>query len=65
MKLIWYNSITKCYEYGDTKEFRTIKSNLVDTSTITILMEFSQNNDMLAQKVISELNMAKKESLTA
>lgn len=63
MHLIWYNSITKKYEYGSSVEFKSLKitSNLGDA--LTILMEFTSDDKVLAHKIIGELNIAKSEPL--
>jgi len=61
MHLIWYNSISKRYEYGSSKEFRTLKSKSDEGEALTILMEFPGDNKALANKIIGELNIANEE----
>lgn len=61
MHLIWYNSISKKYEYGSSTEFRTLKSNSEEGDALTVLMEFPGDDKALANKIIEELNIAKHE----
>lgn len=63
MHLIWYNSVTKKYEYGSSREFKSLKKNGNQGDALTILMEFTEDDPVLANKVIGELNIAKTEPL--
>lgn len=63
MHLIWYNSVTKKYEYGSSQEFKSLKKNSDWGDALTILMEFTGDDKVLATKIISELNIAKGEPL--
>lgn len=63
MHLIWYNSVTKKYEYGSSREFKSLKKNSDQGDALTILMEFTDDDPVLANKVIGELNIAKTELL--
>ena len=38
MHLIWYNSVTKKYEYGNAKEYNSLKETSEVGESITILM---------------------------
>jgi len=61
MNLIWYNSVTKIYEYGSSREYKSLKANSEWGDALTILMEFTENDESLANKIIAELNIANKE----
>ncbi|MEO9805664.1 MAG: hypothetical protein ABJF04_20570 [Reichenbachiella sp.] len=63
MHLIWYNSVTKKYEYGSSREFKSLKKNSELGDALTILMEFTGDDKVLATKIIGELNIAKGEPL--
>lgn len=64
MKLIWYNSLDECYEFGNPKEYRIRKSSTNNLQAITLLMEFStQESSNLAHKILNELNIASKEQI--
>ena len=63
MHLIWYNSVERVYEYGSSKVFRTVKEKSDHGEALTILMEFANDDPVLANKVINELNIAKSEPL--
>ncbi|MEO9965396.1 MAG: hypothetical protein ABJF11_06395 [Reichenbachiella sp.] len=63
MHLIWYNSVTKKYEYGSSLDFKSLKQNSDLGDALTILMEFTGDDKVLATKIISELNIAKGEPL--
>ena len=65
MHLIWYNSITKKYEYGSRTEFTSLKAIQYFRDELTILTEFPFNEKSLAGKVISELNLAQEEPALA
>lgn len=64
MHLIWYNSVTKKYEYGSAMDFKSLKKNSEQGEALTILMEFTGDDKVLATKIIGELNIAKTEPLT-
>jgi len=58
MHLIWYDSNTHKYIYGDVKEYRIVKSKHIKPDSMTILMEFPNADHSLATKIIRELNNA-------
>ncbi|UXX80919.1 hypothetical protein N7E81_07380 [Reichenbachiella carrageenanivorans] len=63
MHLIWYNSVTKKYEYGSSLDFKSLKESNKEGDDLTILMEFTRDDKVLALKIIGELNIAKSEPL--
>lgn len=63
MHLIWYNSLTKKYEYGSSVRFKSLKKTSDWGDALTILMEFTRDDKVLAHKIIGELNIAKSEPL--
>lgn len=63
MHLIWYNSIERKYEYGSSREYKSLKSNSNNPNAYTILMEFTGNDQALANKIMNELNVANQEKL--
>lgn len=64
MNLIWYNSNTDKYEYGDSQKFQALERS--ETSdTLTVLMEFPGYDDVLASKIIGELNSTRRQIATA
>lgn len=63
MHLIWYNSVTKKYEYGSSVDFKSLKDSSEQGDALTILMEFTGDDKVLALKIIGELNIAKSEPL--
>jgi hypothetical protein len=58
MHLIWYNSLREFYEYGSSIEFEFLKKKSECKEALTILMEFTEDNETLANKIIGELNIA-------
>lgn len=64
MHLIWYNSLTKLYEYGSSLDFKLLRKNFGLKDSLTILMEFTENDETLANKIIKELNIAKVELMS-
>lgn len=61
MQIIWYNSILGEYQFGDSDEFKMSQSKVDDQNSLTVLMELPLGDHNLANKVISELNVAKEE----
>lgn len=58
MYLIWYNSVTKKYEYGNSKDYKSLQNTCEVGGTLTVLMEFTEGDEALASKIIGELNIA-------
>lgn len=65
MNLIWYNASTNEYEYGDSKQFQSVKLAKGSSVDLTLLMEFPGHDDVLASKIISELNTTKNQIAVA
>ncbi len=65
MHLIWFNSKTNEYEYGDVSSFQRMKMKDGDMEDYTVLMEFPADDKDLANKVIEELNQANDEHALA
>jgi len=61
MQLIWYNSIDRKYEFGNSKEYKSLKFNVNNVESLTILMEFPRHDQDLAHKIMNELNIATQE----
>lgn len=65
MHLIWFNSVTGDYEYGDVSSYQRKKMNNGNMEDFTVLMEFPGDDKDLASKVIEELNQANDEHALA
>lgn len=63
MKLIWYNSMDKKYEYGSSRDYKSMKVSSNNPEAFTILMEFTGEEHDVASKIIHELNIANDEKL--
>ncbi len=56
MQLIWYNSIERKYEFGTAGDFHSSQSSSPHSEAYSILMEFSDEDGTMANRVIRELN---------
>lgn len=65
MHLIWYNSSTNEYEYGDSEAFRNLEDKKGSGQYVTVLMELSGYDHILARKIINELNTTKDQMVRA
>jgi len=57
---IWYNPITQEYEMGDAATYKRKKTTSTRSQDFTLLYKLSTTSTRLGQKLIGELNKARK-----
>ena len=60
-KLIWYNPDLKQYQWGTGASYKELRSKSQNKDGFTLLFKFDQSNQALANKIINELNSARKD----
>ena len=60
MLIVWYNSESKEYKFGDTIEYHADLSTATDPRAFSILMRLESHSRSMAQRVINQLNITEK-----
>lgn len=60
-KLIWYNPDLKEYQWGSGTHYKELRAKSKNKEGFTLLFKFDQSNQALANKIIHELNSARKD----
>jgi len=60
MHLIWYNSDSKKYKFGKRSTYNTETRQSLNPDSFTILMVMESASQVLASKIIKQLNIAAK-----
>lgn len=60
-KLIWYNPDLKKYQWGSGAQYKELRAKSLNKDAFTLLFKFDQSNQALANKIIRELNSARKD----
>ncbi len=60
-RLIWYNPDLRKYEWGTGTHYKELRSKSVNRDAFTLLFKFNDSNQSLANKIIRELNSARKD----
>ncbi|MEL6559338.1 MAG: hypothetical protein AAFQ94_14200 [Bacteroidota bacterium] len=62
MIYIWYNPISKSYQLGALKDFKTLRNAEKSQEDFLLLYKFDQDKSWLAQKILGQLNAQGSES---
>jgi len=60
-RLIWYNPDNKRYQWGSGSIFKELRAKSPNKDGFTLLFKFDDSNQTLANKIIRELNSARKD----
>ena len=61
MIYIWYNPISKTYQLGALKNFKSLKNSENNQDEFLLLYKFEKNKSWLANKILRQLNAGKQE----
>lgn len=63
MHFIWYNPDLSEYKYGNVAAFNGEIESANNPKAYTVLMEFDKDSQLLANKIIQQLNIANTQSV--